>query len=576
MHYALRAISLVVIYLAAAKIGLVFGTVNGGATIFWPPSGIALAALLLGGPRYSPAIFLAAYLAGAMLGTPWLFNLGAALGNTLEPLLGMYLLRRYMPFDPALQKISDLYALLFFGGMLAACVSALLGPLALLGTDLISRAQLPAIMWRWWRADVLGVAFLTPLLLIYRQPEAFLRAEAGLKEVLLLWLISIQVGNHLFLDCCDWLLPAELPQRLAWVFPLLIWAGFRTSKKNLALLQLLFIGQALFGAYWKSGLFADAIANYALANFWLFAVLMAVSGMSLAILVDQQRRATAQLALHAKVFSVTNDGVLITDSHNKIIAINPAFTHLTGYTLAEVQGRDPRILSAGEQNGPFYTALWAALQTQGHWEGELWNRHKRGYQYLEKLAIFVLRDSKQQIVNHIAIFSDITSQKARQEHIEHLAQHDFLTNLPNRFLLLEHIKQQIHLANRGHSTFSLIYLDLNHFKPVNDTLGHQVGDQLLIAVAGRLLALVRKSDTVARLGGDEFAILLSGMNDPQDVQLLATKIEQDICHPFQRDQHHLNISTSVGIAIYPQDGVSMDELLIAADRHMYQHKQAQR
>jgi diguanylate cyclase (GGDEF)-like protein/PAS domain S-box-containing protein len=304
----------------------------------------------------------------------------------------------------------------------------------------------------------------------------------------------------------------------------------------------------------------------------MFAMLLAVSGMALAILSTAQRKALQQIALNAKVSAVSSEGIVIVDANDNIVDVNPAFTVLTGYSREEVLGQNPRLLKSGKQTCEFYADMWKTLIEVGHWEGELWNRRKDGMAYLEKLSIYTLKDTQGKVVNRIGIFSDITQSRAEQETVAHHAQHDFLTNLPNRLLFRDRFKQQMARAKREDKKFAVMYIDLDRFKPVNDKLGHQVGDQLLVAVAARLKLQVREVDTVSRFGGDEFAILLSEISTRNDVTNLADKILVALGLPFILDGHTVNITGSLGIAMYPDDGNDMDTIMSKADAALYKAK----
>ena len=573
LGYLLKSIGLILVYLAAAKIGLLFGTLNGSVTIFWPPGGIALAVLLLGGVRYIPAVFVGAYLAGVMVDAPLIFGFGSAVGNTLEPYIGYLLVGRYgKNRNPDLNNISSLLSIVFWGGMIPSLASATFGPLALLASSLINTGALPEIMWRWWRADVLGVAFFTPLILAFVPKRPFFGTPERFLEILMLWVAAIMIGQMIFLDWTP-VSFIRYPLGLAWVFPVLIWSGLRTGRRNTLLIQLMFLAQALASAHFKIGVFADDFARYGLSNFWMFAMLLAVIGKGFAITATAERRAAERNARHAKVFEVGHDGVLIADADNNIISANAAFTEITGYTEGEVSGKNPRLLSSGRQSRAFYAAMWASLLEHGHWQGELWNRRKDGEIFLTLLTIHTVKDGKDRVVSRVCVFTDITSQRAAEDSLAHQAQHDFLTNLPNRLLFRDRFSQQLAFATRHQKRFAVIYLDLDSFKPVNDKFGHQVGDELLIAVAERLAALVREIDTVSRFGGDEFAILVSEVDTVGDVITLADKVLKALNEPFMLDGHSISISGSLGIALYPTHGENLETLMNAADAAMYQAKQ---
>lgn len=572
MPFIFRSAGLLVAYLVAAQFGMVFGTVGSSVTIFWPSAGIALAALLLGGVRYLPAVFVAAYLAALSIDAPPIYALGASVGNTLETYIGYSLLRHFGNIDLSLRKVPDLFLVILLGGVIPSVASAALGPVTLLAAGVITPDILPVIMWRWWRADVLGVAFITPLILVFAKSRfSFFKRDLAW-EMLALWSASFFIGQNIFLGWALPLVELDQPLALAWVFPALFWAGLRTGRRNTGLIQLLFISQALASAYLHTGYFADDFVQYGLANFWMFSMLLAVMGMALAVLASAQRRAMYRLALNAKVFAVSNDGIVITDADNDIVEINPAFTDLTGYARGEVIGRNPRLLTSGRQSREFYADMWKSLVEFGHWQGEIWNRRKDGSLYLEKLSIHTLTDENNKPINRIGIFSDITLSKAEQETVAHQAQHDYLTNLPNRLLFRDRFNQQLAMSKRHARKFAVIYLDLDQFKPVNDTLGHQTGDQLLVAVAERLTSLVREIDTVSRFGGDEFAILVSEVITRNDVSNLAEKILVALSEPFDIDDHVVSVTGSLGIALYPDDGGDMETILSHADAAMYQAK----
>jgi diguanylate cyclase (GGDEF)-like protein/PAS domain S-box-containing protein len=330
----------------------------------------------------------------------------------------------------------------------------------------------------------------------------------------------------------------------------------------------------MLSAYLKVGYFSDEFVRYGLANFWMFAMLLAVLGMTLAILSAQQRSATQLMALSAKVFSVSGDGIMITDAGNKLVAVNPAFTELTGYASEEVLGRNPSLLSSGHQIRQFYVEMWEKLIEDGLWAGEIWHRRKNGEAYLAKLTINAVKDQAGRVINWVGIFSDITASRAEQESVVHQAQHDFLTNLPNRLLFRDRFMQQLAIARRRDIKFAVIYIDLDRFKPVNDNFGHQVGDQLLVAVAERLSSMVREIDTVSRFGGDEFAVLVSEVSGKEEVSILAEKILRALEMPFLVAEHALSVSASLGVAMYPDNGCEMNEIMDNADAAMYLAKRS--
>ncbi|PKO37528.1 MAG: diguanylate cyclase [Betaproteobacteria bacterium HGW-Betaproteobacteria-6] len=288
--------------------------------------------------------------------------------------------------------------------------------------------------------------------------------------------------------------------------------------------------------------------------------------------ISERKRTEAHLQLMAMVFSNSNEAIIVTDAGNRIIAANPAFTTLTGYLPEEVIGKNPRILSAGSTPIEVFSDMWTCLHRDGAWQGELWDRRKTGEAYPKWLSISLVRDAEGQICNYIGSFIDISELKATQERIHHLAHHDTLTNLPNRFSLHEKLDQAIAFCKRNHMQLALMLIDLDRFKTINDTLGHQAGDDLLIQVAQRLSAAVRESDIVARLGGDEFVVALPGIGSPADAAHLADKITREISAPYLIDGQEQRTSPSIGICVFPDDGMEIGDLLKNADVAMYHAK----
>jgi diguanylate cyclase (GGDEF)-like protein/PAS domain S-box-containing protein len=279
-----------------------------------------------------------------------------------------------------------------------------------------------------------------------------------------------------------------------------------------------------------------------------------------------------ELKLAASVFNASSASIVITDEQNYIVSVNPAFTNITGYEASEVIGRNPNILSSGKQSKDFYRNMWQSLKNNKHWHGELWNRRKDGEIYAEQLTINVIVNKDGSVHRHVAIFSDITERKQNEDLIWRQANYDAVTNLPNRRLFLDRLSHELKKSRRETSSLALFFIDLDRFKEVNDTHGHGVGDQLLIDAAKRLNSYVRSTDTVARLGGDEFTIILTGLTDTSRVETVAENIRNALEQPFHINSVDLQISGSIGIALYPADSTDVDDLLSKADIAMYSSK----
>ncbi|MCW8919186.1 MAG: EAL domain-containing protein [Gammaproteobacteria bacterium] len=283
-----------------------------------------------------------------------------------------------------------------------------------------------------------------------------------------------------------------------------------------------------------------------------------------------------RLRIAAVVFETSSEGIMVTDRDNRITAVNPGFTRITGYRSEEVLGQSPNILSSGRQDADFYREMWRSLYAQDHWEGEIWNRTKQGMIYPEWLSISLVRDASGAVLEHVAVFSDISRRKRDEERIRRQANYDTVTGLPNRTLFQERLSASISSSHREGWTTALLFIDLDHFKAVNDSRGHEVGDWLLREVAGRLVAAIREADTVARLGGDEFTVILQDVHSADDAAMVAQQIVTSLGEPFVAAGGDIFIGASVGITLYPHDAQEITTLLRNADLAMYRAKEAGR
>lgn len=288
------------------------------------------------------------------------------------------------------------------------------------------------------------------------------------------------------------------------------------------------------------------------------------------------RSAEAELTRYATVFTSSSEGMLITDAAGTIIAANPAFSRITGYTLDEVIGHSPGLLNSGRQDAGFYRRMWSAINSRGQWQGEIWNRRRNGSIYPEWLSISAVHGEDGKVLNYIGIFSDITERKEAEARILHLAHHDPLTNLPNRALLQDRLQQVLLQARRHKRGVAVLLLDLDRFKTINDILGHESGDGLLLQITERCRSTIRDTDTLARLSGDEFVIVLQEVDGAHDAALIARKILDEVALPCQLGEHRITVTASIGIALYDQDGGTPSALLRNADAAMHRAKEAGR
>ena len=308
--------------------------------------------------------------------------------------------------------------------------------------------------------------------------------------------------------------------------------------------------------------------------FLIISVILALYRLKSAL--SKLRKNDRILSLAATVFDHSPDGILLSDADNKILQINDAFTQLTGYTTEDVIGKDPRMLSSGDQSNEFYQAMWQKIHAQGKWSGEIYNRRKNGEVYPERLTIIAIKNEQNQLTHHIAIFNDISQQKKAEQHIHFLAHYDPLTHLPNRSLFNERLQHAILKSQRSHKSIALLFIDLDRFKEINDSFGHKAGDQLLIQVANDIKSCIRDTDNTARLGGDEFLISMEELTHNElivNAPLVATKILTALAHKYTLEMTQAYIGASIGIAIYPEDATTAATLLQAADMAMYHAKE---
>lgn len=284
-----------------------------------------------------------------------------------------------------------------------------------------------------------------------------------------------------------------------------------------------------------------------------------------------------ELRLASLVFDNTSQAILVTDRYNRILAVNQAFSRITGYSRSEAIGKQPSFLSSGKQDKTFYERLWSSLKNEGTWAGEIWNRRKNGEIYPESLTINVIKDARGNAIEYVALFADISQQKKYEQDIWHKANFDPLTNLPNRYLLMDRLNQAIDNCRRKSKYIAVMMIDLDRFKEVNDTYGHLAGDQLLVEIARRLKECLRRTDTVARLGGDEFTVILTDMDHFDKLGEIANMILRQLSLPVKIDhKHQASVSASIGISQFPTDGTDIKSLLDAADTAMYHAKSAGR
>jgi len=282
------------------------------------------------------------------------------------------------------------------------------------------------------------------------------------------------------------------------------------------------------------------------------------------------------MRLSDQVFKHTGEAIMITEASGEIINVNPAFTAITGYRPDEVLGKLPSMMKSGRHDKTFYKNMWQDIESNGCWSGEVWDRHKTGIIYPKSLTINAVKDTHAKVIQYIGIFSDITPEKDAEKKLQHMAFYDSLTQLPNRTLYKERLEQELRIAKRRNEHLAVLFLDLDRFKYINDTLGHATGDELLVEASQRISECVRESDTVARLGGDEFTVILSNTHDTQSIEKISRAIINSISKKFIIKDNDVNIGVSIGIALYPKNGDNYGDLIKNADAAMYKAKEAGR
>ncbi|PIX54077.1 MAG: hypothetical protein CO188_12515 [Zetaproteobacteria bacterium CG_4_9_14_3_um_filter_54_145] len=327
----------------------------------------------------------------------------------------------------------------------------------------------------------------------------------------------------------------------------------------------------IVGLFNRVGGYDDAIAGY------LEPMQQACANVVVADRNNQSRQVAEENKLLAgKVFENSLEGILVTDQHGNIQSVNPAFCQITGYSEAEVIGENPRILKSEHHNVAYYEQMWASIVETGKWQGELWNRRKSGDTFPIWQTISSIKDDDGKIIHYVAIFFDITQRKLADEQLAHQAQHDALTGLPNRMLFDSLLRQILKEEQRSHQQTAVVFMDLDRFKDINDTLGHPVGDMLLQEASQRLRKCIRDSDVLARMGGDEFTLILLDVNGINDVAYIAEKIIRSLNKPFFLQGNECHVGASIGISMYPTDGQSAEVLIKCADTAMYRAKETGR
>ena len=692
----MRVAILALVYFVTAKMGLALALVGSTVTLFWAPSGIALASLFVCGRRVWPGIFLGAFFVNVNADLPLSAAIGIAVGSTLAALAGVMLLSRKSEFNPHLVSVPDVLRLLIFGALISTTINAASGAFWLAWTGGVIPWELYGQTFMfWWMGDALGVVLFAPALLTWYRPDTLEWTPLLRRLALLMYGILIILCLLALTDVGQNLFGYQFQEFI--LFPVIIWAalGFNLRTTSIALLTT--YGFSLYGLISGVGYYAKATQTEAV-DVWMYNCITGVVGLCVAIMHEQRRRAYTDLELSERnfkraqwvvnmgswqldlrknaliasdevyaifglrhheralsqeilldcthpddrdildagykgmlrgescdiefrimvngdikwvrvtidvdfdrngqpiaafgtvrditrrklteenlrlavnVFEGSGEAILITDAEERIVSVNQAFTRTTGYTLDEVVGRNPRILASGKHDEGYYRTMWAAINRDGFWQGEIQESDKSGRIYPKWMSVSAVKDEQGVVTHYISISADISERKDAEQNIQSLAYYDVLTGLPNRTLLHDRLGQLIAASHRDKQRFALLFLDLDRFKYVNDSMGHTVGDRLLQAVAVRLQECVREGDTVSRIGGDEFIVLLRE-TDADNAARVAGKILSVLVTPYDIGDLQIATHASIGISIYPDNAEDIDTLIKYADVAMYRVKE---
>ncbi len=695
-------IAVLVIYLGIAKLGLAFSIIESSVTIFWPAGGFSLAILLLAGPKYIPGIFSGALAAALIIDSTLGFAIASALGNTLETICAYWLLTYFQPINRLLDNTPDLFKLLFYGAAISTLISAFMGVISLIVFEQVEPSLFPEIALRWWMADAIGIAFVTPLILIWHQSRHPLNNKIYL-ELIALFFLTILMGKIVIFH---WFIPPSFPDpSIAWLLPFIIWSGLRAGRHYTALLVLIIFLQALWGASHNLGHYANAMQENGLINFWGFGMLITVGGMLLAIMTTERKReherqqklahqlpgaiyqyqlfpnghacfpyasegihevyelspeqirddASAVFAIlhpddldrivtsiqvsadnmtlweieyrvvlpikgvrwlsgsarpefirdgstlwHGFITDITErkqiehalrkseqeinlilktvpDMIWLKDKDGVYLNCNAMFERFFGADKAKIIGKTDYDFVDIELADFFRQHDKAAMKAKQATINEEWlSFTDDGHRILCETTKTPFNDENGNLIGVLGISHDITKRKEAEDKIRHLAMTDQLTGLANRTQFNQYCMQNMKLANREGKSLALMMIDLDKFKPVNDTFGHPAGDALLQAAAAIFIKFTRETDLVVRLGGDEFAILVIHPKDADSVAKNAQRIIDEINKPLTIMGNKIQIGASIGIALYPNDADNQEDLLKNADLALYKVKDSGR
>lgn len=602
MSIAIKIFLLAVLYFIFARFGLVFAFLNPHVTAVWPPTGIALAAMLVWGYRFWPGIALGALLVNLSVSPNLWFAMAAAAGNTLEAVLGALLIRYVLGRQNPLDSTRGIFAFVLCGVILGPVLSASAGVGGLLLTGGMPWSSFWAVWSTWWMGDAGGALVFAPLILAWREKPQW-SVSAPVFFVLLI-LTGLAVFNSEL---------RAFPFPITYILlPFIIWAAFRLGHPGVTLTSFLVMVLATIGTLHGLGPFIRANPNESLLQLQSFSTVFALMGLILTAAaterrraegslrrahdflerqvlertadlrsanaqlqaeIEERRRAERQLRMAATVFDNSIEGIMVLDPDFRIVTVNKAFASITGYAPDAAHGRHPRFLWIRRHALESLRRIEQTLKSRGQWRGEIWGRYRSGEGHPIWLSISIVKDELGRILNYVVGFTDITPLKDAEAHLKYLASHDPLTQLPNRHLFYESLRQALAQTHQQGRKLAVLFIDLDNFKAINDRFGHDVGDELLQAVAKRLQGCIRTEDVAARLGGDEFTVILREIKDSEEVAATVHRMRQNLAAPYRMRQAELLVTPSIGISCFPEDGMDVQTLLRQADIAMYHAKE---
>ena len=570
-------------YFVTAKLGLMVPYKESIVTLIWLPTGIAVGAIMRWGKISLPAIFIAATLVELSVGLPFFTSIGIACGNTVAPFVAAYLLNKFQ-FNHTLIKQRDI-ALMFLLAAIGMTISATGGTLSLYLSGLILPENIFRVWFTWWMGDTVGVLLALPLVLnIHRQS---IRINAKQSYQLLAWL-ALFVVCELIISTMAPSLNKKFMLSIFLILPALIWASMHFGIVGGSLVVIILSSIGVWAASYGYGSFYSASIVEGIFSLWIYMASLVITMLLISMLQSERSLAEKTLRTNDKqlraVINGALDGIVTIDDKGALVEFNPAAERIFGYTKKQVIGKSlaevmipPSLRNAHETKHREFV-----LTGKKHIFDrrlELTAMRSDGTEFPVELTITSLKEDGISLVT--GFIRDISQQKKAQKEIENFAYYDSLTCLPNRRLLIDRFQQAVAISKRSKAYCALIFIDLDHFKLLNDTKGHDVGDQLLMEVASRIQQTIRAGDTVARLSGDEFIVIIGDLDCNQNIAYkqaseIAQKLLLELNRSYQLEMFEFNTTASLGVTLFNSDPTSFEDHLRHADTAMYQSKAAGR